>query len=140
MNKKTGNLHIWKGSINAERYTQVLEKDFTYFNRTMLKHILHPFQQHGFIVEESGCWTDLPAVQNFHHLKTFEIQQRRPRTAEPLESSIRQEWDNSPLPKVQQLVSSVPDVYRLLLKEEWMLHSGKHIIIMNKILICVNIF
>jgi len=27
---------------------------------------------------------------------------------------------------VQQLVSSDPDVYRLLLKEEGMLHSGKH--------------
>jgi len=80
------------------------------FSRTKLNHILHLFQQHGFVVEESGRWTDLPAVQTFHHMKTFKIQQRRARTAEQLESSIRQEWDNIPLPKVQQLVSSVPDV------------------------------
>ena len=67
----------------------------------MLNHILHLFQQHGFVVEESGCWTDLPAVQTFHQL-----------IAEQLESSIRQEWNNIPLPKVQQLVSSVPDVVK----------------------------
>jgi len=33
-------------------------------------------------------------------------------TKKTQESSIRQEWDIIPLPKVQQLVSSVPDVYR----------------------------
>jgi len=59
-------------------------------------------------------------------LKTFKTQRRRPRTAEQVESSIRQEWDKISPPKVQQLVSSVPDVYRLMLKEEGMLHSGKH--------------
>jgi len=73
----------------------------------MLNHILHLFQQHGFVVEESGCWTDLPAVQTFNHLKTLKIQQRRPRTAEQLESYIRQEWDNVPLPKIQQPVFSL---------------------------------
>ena len=31
---------------------------------------LHLLQQHGFIVEESRCWTDLPTVQTFHLLKT----------------------------------------------------------------------
>lgn len=42
---------------------------------------------------------------------------------------MRQQWDNIRLPKVQQLVSSVPTVphiYRLLLKEKGMLQSGKH--------------
>jgi len=88
------------------------DEGLAYFSKTVLNHILHLFHQHGFIVEESSCWTDLPAFQMFHHLKTSKIQQRRPRTAEQLESSIRQEWDNIPLPKVQQLVSSVPGVYR----------------------------
>jgi len=74
--------------------------DLSYFSKIMLNHMLLLFQQHGFIVEESGCWTDLPAVQSFHQLKTFKIQQRRHRTAEQLESEIRQEWDNIPLPKV----------------------------------------
>lgn len=42
---------------------------------------------------------------------------------EQLKSCISQEGDNSPLPKVQQLVSLVCG---LLLKEEWILDSGKH--------------
>ncbi len=29
--------------------------DDVYFSRTMQNHILQLFQQHGFIVEESGC-------------------------------------------------------------------------------------
>lgn len=43
-----------------------------------------------------------------------------------LESYIRQEWDNNALPIVQQLLSSVSRHYRLLLKEEAMLHRGEH--------------
>ena len=59
----TGNLHIWKGSINAERHKQVLEQHlFPARRKQKLNHILHLFQQHGFVVEESSCWTDLPAV------------------------------------------------------------------------------
>ncbi len=37
-----------------------------YFSRTMQNHILQLLQQHGFILEESGCWIGLPAVQIFH--------------------------------------------------------------------------
>jgi len=83
-------LHICKCSINAERYKRVLEQHllpsrrrllqgYAYFSKTKLNHILHLFQQHGFVVQGSSCWTDLPAVQMFHHLKTFQMQQRRPR-------------------------------------------------------------
>jgi len=36
------------------------------------------------------------------------IQQRRPRSAEQFKSCVKQEWDNVPLPQVQQLLSSVP--------------------------------
>ncbi len=32
-------------------------------------------QQHGFVVEESGCWTGLPAIQIFHLYATFTQQQ-----------------------------------------------------------------
>ncbi len=37
----------------------------------MQNHILQLLQQLGFKVEESGCWTDLPAVQIFHIKQTF---------------------------------------------------------------------
>lgn len=62
-----GSLHIWKDTINAESYIQVLDEhiyapiDMTsfiwevvaYFSMTMPNCILCLFQQHGFIVEES---------------------------------------------------------------------------------------
>lgn len=51
-----------------------------YFSSTMLNHIL----------------------KIFHQMQT---RQRRPRNVEQLESYIRQEQDNIPLPKHQQLVS-----------------------------------
>jgi len=41
---------------------------------------------------------------------------------EQLDSPIRQEWDNVPLPEVQQLVSSVPDVYRCCQKKRGCFH------------------
>ncbi len=36
-----------------------------YFSRTIKNHTLQLLQQHGFIVEEFGCWICLPAVQIF---------------------------------------------------------------------------
>ncbi len=74
-----GSLHVLEGTMNAERYTKVLEQHMlpsrwrlhfrewlVYFSRTMQNHILQLLQQHGYIVEESGCWIGLPAVQIFH--------------------------------------------------------------------------
>ena len=82
----TACLHVWwyisdygAGTINVERCIQVLEQHMLpcredlfqgrlcIFQQTMLNHILHLLQQHGF-VEESRCWTGLPA---FHTFTTF---------------------------------------------------------------------
>ena len=74
----------------------------------------HLMKQHRFVVEESRCWTGLPAVHTFHLLITFDkirkvkIQQRSLNTVEHLESYIRQEQVNIPLTAVQQLVSPIP--------------------------------
>ncbi len=48
-----GSLHVLEGTMNAERYIKVLEQHM--LPRTMQNHILQVLQQHGFIVEESGC-------------------------------------------------------------------------------------
>ncbi|KAL7868504.1 hypothetical protein SRHO_G00098880, partial [Serrasalmus rhombeus] len=60
------NLHICEGTINAERYIQVLEQHLlpskqrlfqggpAYFSKTMPSHILHVLQQRGFVVKECG--------------------------------------------------------------------------------------
>ncbi len=46
------------------RATYATPTDDVYFSRTM--QILQLLQQHYFVVEESGCWIGLPAVQIFH--------------------------------------------------------------------------
>ncbi len=73
-----GSLHIWKGTINAERYIQVLEQHMLpsrrrlfqgrpcISNMTMPDHILHQLQHHGCVEEGSGYWNGQPAVQIFH--------------------------------------------------------------------------
>ncbi len=72
-----GSLHVLEGTMNAKRYegfraTCSLPDDvyfregLVYFRRTMQNHILQLLQQHGFVVEESGCWIRLHAVQIFH--------------------------------------------------------------------------
>ncbi len=73
-----GSLHIWKGTINAERYIQVLEQHMlpsrrrlfqgrpAFSNMTMPDHILHQLQHHGCVEEGSGYWNGQPAVQIFH--------------------------------------------------------------------------
>jgi len=108
----TASLHIWEDPINAERYIRVLEQHMSPSKGCLFQVRPFIFQQDNatFIptawLHSRGVQVmdDLSAVQTFY--------QSRPRTAEQLESFIRQEWDNIPLPKVQQLVSSVPDVYR----------------------------
>ncbi len=42
-----------------------------YFSRTIQNHILQLLKQQGFVIEESRCWIDLPAVQIFHLQTTF---------------------------------------------------------------------
>lgn len=65
-------MYIWKGIINAERYTRsfwgdtrshpgdvLLVKDVPYLSKTMLSHTLHLLLQHVFVAEESRCLTGL---------------------------------------------------------------------------------
>ena len=111
----TGNLHI----KTAPSMLKVIYRgNHAYSSKTTLHHILHLLQHHGFVVEESRCWTGLPAAQNCHQLKTFgvswnymmkKIWRRRSRLLSCLNPvSCNQEWGNIPFSKVQQLVSSVP--------------------------------
>ncbi len=73
-----GNLHVLEGTMIAERYIKVLEQHMLPFRLRLFQerpcvfqqdntnHKLQLFQQHGFVVEESGCWIGLPAVQGSH--------------------------------------------------------------------------
>ncbi len=66
-----GSLHVLEGTMNAEGYIKVLEQHmlpsrWCVFQQDNAKPHTALLQPHGFIVEESGCWIGLPAVQIFH--------------------------------------------------------------------------
>ena len=85
------------------------EKDLYSFSNIMLNQILHLLQKHGFILKEyrglhwPGCSPDLSPTENIWCIMKHKTKQRRLTAVEQLESYIRQEWDNIPLPKVQHL-------------------------------------
>ncbi len=119
-----GSLHIWKGTINAERYIQVLEQHMLPSRRCL-------FQGRPCIVQHDNarphtasitswlhrrrirvlkwpvCSPDRSPIENIWRIIKRKMRQRRPKTVEKLEACIRQEWDNIPIPKLEQLVSSV---------------------------------
>ncbi len=76
-----GSLHVMEGTMNAERYIKVLDnicsppddvyfrEGLVYFSRTMQNHILQLLQQHGFVVEESGCIIKFGASLNENYIK-----------------------------------------------------------------------
>ncbi len=55
-------------------------------------------------------------IENIWRIIKRKMRQRRPKTVEQLEACIRQEWDNIPIPKLEQLVSSVPRRLQTVIK------------------------
>ncbi len=120
---RMGSLHIWKGTITAE--IQVLEQH-------MLPSRHHLFQGRPCIFQHDNArphtasrirvlkWPayspDLSPIENIWRIIKRKMRQRRPKTVEQLEACIRQEWDNIPIPKLEQLVSSVPRRLQTVIK------------------------
>jgi len=55
-----GSLHVLEGTMNAERYIKVSRRCLfqgrpCVFQQAMQNHVLQLLQQHGFVIEESGC-------------------------------------------------------------------------------------
>ncbi len=63
-----------------------------------------------------ACSPDLSPIENIWRIIKGKMRQRRPKTVEQLETCIRQEWDNIPIPKLEQLVSSVPRRLQTVIK------------------------
>ncbi len=121
-----GSLHIWKGTINAERYIQVLEQHMLPSRRRLFQGRPCIFQHDNARPHTASITTswlrrrriqvlkwptsspDLSHIENIWRIIKRKMRQRRPKTVEQLEACIRQEWDNIPIPKLEQLVSSVP--------------------------------
>lgn len=116
------NVHIWKCTMNAERYIQVLEQHMLPSRYHLFQGrswIFHQENVTAFFGEDSGC-SPSRKLCCFQQLKIFGTSYRAARIwyltrTGSIFSSRSRSW-----------FPWFPDVYRLLLKEERMLHSNKH--------------
>ncbi len=128
-----GSLHIWKGTINAERYIQVLEQHMLPSRCRLFQGRPCIFQHDNArphtasittswlrrrirVLKWPACSPDLSPIENIWRIIKRKMRQRRPKTVEQLEACISQEWDNIPIPKLEQLVSSVPRCLQTVIK------------------------
>ncbi len=71
-----------------------------------------------------ACSPDLSPIENIWRIiKQKKKNTRRPQTLQQLETSIRQEWDQIPTPKLQKLKTSMPRRLQTVLRREDATHE-----------------
>ncbi len=129
-----GSLHVLEGTMNAERYINVLEQHMLPSRRRLFQGRPCVFQQDNAKPHTAAITTawlrsrrvrvlnwpayspDLSPIENIWRIIKRKIRQRWPRTLQQLETYIRQEWDQIPTPKLQKLITSMPRHLQTVLK------------------------
>ncbi len=122
---------VWHGQLtHLERHHQCWKVYIQVLEQHMLpsRHRLFQGRAHTASITTSwlrrrirvlkwpACSPDLSPIENIWRIIKRKMWQRRPKIVEQLEACIRQEWDNIPIPKLEQLVSSVPRLLQTVIK------------------------
>ncbi len=121
-----GSLHVLEGTMNAERYINVLEQHIlpsrwlsisgkalcisagqckTTYCRAITTAWLRSRRVH--VLNWPEYSPDISPIENIWRIIKQKICQRRPQTLQQLKIYIRQEWDQIPTPKLQKLITSM---------------------------------
>ncbi|XDV36000.1 hypothetical protein PO909_005854 [Leuciscus waleckii] len=121
-----GNLHFCDGTINADKYIEILEHNMLPSRRHLFQGRPCIFQQdnakpHSAHITKSWLrrkrirvldWPayspDLSPIENVWLILKRKMRQRRPRTVAHLKNCLQQEWDKITPETLHHLVSSVP--------------------------------
>ncbi len=121
-----GNLHFCDGTINAEKYIEILEHNMLPSRRHLFQGRPCIFQQDNAkpysahitkswlrrkrvrVLDWPACSPDLSPIENVWHILKRKMRQRRPRTVAHLKTCLQEEWDKITPETLHHLVSSVP--------------------------------
>ncbi len=120
-----GNLQFCDGTINAEKYIEILEYNMLPSRRHLFQGRPCIFQQdnakpHSAHITKSwlrrkrvrvldwpACSPDLSPIENVWRILKRKMRQRRPRTVAHLKTCLQEEWDKITPETLHHLVSSV---------------------------------
>uniref|UniRef100_A0A8C2KV30 Tc1-like transposase DDE domain-containing protein n=1 Tax=Cyprinus carpio TaxID=7962 RepID=A0A8C2KV30_CYPCA len=122
-----GSLHIWKGTINAERYIQVLEQQMLPSRRRLFQgrpyfvfqHDLAPahsakttgkwFTDHGItVLNWPANSPDLNPIENLWDIVKRKLRDARPNTLDELKAAIEASWASITPQQCHRLIASMP--------------------------------
>ncbi len=121
-----GSLHFCDGTINAEKYIEILEHNILPSRRHLFQGRPCIFQQdnakpHSAHITKSwlrrkrvrvldwpACSPDLSPIENVWRILKHKMRQRKPRTVAHLKTCLQEEWDKITPETLHHLVSSVP--------------------------------